>query len=123
MKCTPFYLVPLMRATLTTSVKIDFATYERDGKLLQPSPTPHIIRFFETAEIATAVTTATNSSNVNSISLKMPKFWSQDPKLWFVQVEKQFALINITSSSTKFEHVVANLDNDEAGKVRKMCYY
>lgn len=70
------------------------------------------------AEIATAVTTAINTSNVNSVSLKLPKFWSQDPKMWFVQVEKQFSLKNITSSSTKFDHIVANLDNDVAGKVR-----
>lgn len=69
-------------------------------------------------EIASAVTTALTASQVNSVSLKLPKFWAKDPSLWFAQVEKQFTSKNITTSQTKFDHVVAILEPSIASLVR-----
>lgn len=69
-------------------------------------------------EIATAVTTALTQATVNSVSLKLPQFWPLDPTLWFTQIEKQFDTKRITSSVTKFNHVVAVLEPEIATKVR-----
>lgn len=45
-------------------------------------------------------------------SLKFPPFWSNRPDLWFLQVETQFRIKGITSSSTKYDHLVASLPSD-----------
>lgn len=47
-------------------------------------------------------------STVNK--LKLPPFWKENPNLWFGQVEMSFALNKITSDTTKFRHVVVNID-------------
>jgi len=54
---------------------------------------------------------------VAAVSLKLPKIWPKNIDLWFTQVEAQFALKNITVDETKFNHVVAVLDEDSAQKV------
>ena len=52
-----------------------------------------------------------------AVALKLPKIWPKNIDLWFTQVEAQFALKNITVDETKFNHVVAVLDEDSAQKV------
>ena len=44
---------------------------------------------------------------VSAVSLKLPPLWTEQPELWFVQTEAQFALKKITSSLTTFYHVTA----------------
>lgn len=44
------------------------------------------------------------------VGVKVPPFWPNEPALWFVQLEGQFALANITADATKFYHVISNLD-------------
>ncbi|XP_046975873.1 uncharacterized protein LOC124541975 [Vanessa cardui] len=44
------------------------------------------------------------------VGVKVPPFWPNEPALWFVQLEGQFALSNITADGMKFYHVIANLD-------------
>uniref|UniRef100_A0A6P7GI94 Uncharacterized protein LOC114338493 n=1 Tax=Diabrotica virgifera virgifera TaxID=50390 RepID=A0A6P7GI94_DIAVI len=51
-----------------------------------------------------------NSASVDRISVKIPPFWPNDPETWFLQVENQFTLANITSDATKFNYIVANLE-------------
>lgn len=52
-----------------------------------------------------------NGPNIlNSVSVKVPPFWPEDPALWFAQLEGQFALAGITTDSTKYNYVIANLD-------------
>ncbi|XP_065356395.1 uncharacterized protein LOC135950795 [Calliphora vicina] len=41
---------------------------------------------------------------------KLPHFWSEQPHLWFIQIENIFTLAHITRDETKFSHVIANLD-------------
>lgn len=50
------------------------------------------------------------SDEVCRVGVKVPPFWPNEPALWFVQLEGQFALSNITADVTKFYHVIANLD-------------
>ncbi|XP_059091175.1 uncharacterized protein LOC131886789 [Tigriopus californicus] len=54
---------------------------------------------------------------VDSVSIKLPGFWTSEPILWFVQAESQFALRNITVEDTKYHHVVAALDQSTAKRV------
>lgn len=53
---------------------------------------------------------ASSYSSINSVSVKVPPFWPDEPELWFAQLESQFALANITIDSTKYNYVISNLD-------------
>ncbi|XP_073841482.1 uncharacterized protein [Musca autumnalis] len=43
---------------------------------------------------------------------KLPPFWKENPKLWFMQVEAIFAISGITRDETNFQYVVANIDSN-----------
>ncbi|XP_050500788.1 uncharacterized protein LOC126880776 [Diabrotica virgifera virgifera] len=61
-----------------------------------------------------------NSASVDRISVKIPPFWPNDTEIWFLQVENQFTLANITSDATKFNYIVANLDTAYILEVREI---
>ncbi|XP_075163235.1 uncharacterized protein LOC142235863 [Haematobia irritans] len=46
----------------------------------------------------------------SATSVKIPPFWKQNPKLWFIQVEAAFKVNRITRSETKYDHIIYNLD-------------
>ncbi|GFT17477.1 uncharacterized protein TNCV_4807281 [Trichonephila clavipes] len=46
----------------------------------------------------------------NKVSVKIPPFWEEKPKLWFFQVEAQFPIASISQEETKFNYLVAQLD-------------
>ena len=48
---------------------------------------------------------------IHAISLKLPEFWIDDPKVWFVSAEAQFRSRVITLDTTKFDYVVTTPDN------------
>ena len=56
---------------------------------------------------------------ISAISIKLLPFWSTRPEVWFRQVEAQFQTRKpvITADLTKFNHVIAALDNVTAGEV------
>ena len=54
---------------------------------------------------------------IQAVSLKLPTFWPKQPEVWFTQAEAQFAIRNITADETKFNYVVASLDQDTAGRI------
>ena len=51
------------------------------------------------------------TSDISSISLKLPSFMPNNPKAWFCSVEAQFALKKITSQASKYFYVVSSLDS------------
>jgi hypothetical protein len=57
---------------------------------------------------------------VSAVALKLPAFWIADPEVWFAQAEAQFAsrAPAIVSDDTKYNYVVAALDNTTAAEVR-----
>ncbi|XP_028137513.1 uncharacterized protein LOC114332016 [Diabrotica virgifera virgifera] len=59
-----------------------------------------------------------NSGSVDRISVKILPFWPNDPEIWFLQVENQFTLANITSDATKFNYIVANIETAYISEVR-----
>nr|CAB3260874.1 uncharacterized protein LOC100176143 [Phallusia mammillata] len=38
----------------------------------------------------------------NAVSIKLPTFWAEQPRIWFQQTEAQFALKKITCDQTKY---------------------
>lgn len=51
------------------------------------------------------------SQQTSLISIKIPPFWNNRPDLWFLQIETQFRLKNITASNTKYDYLVASLNS------------
>lgn len=43
---------------------------------------------------------------------KLPPFWKENPKLWFLQIESIFAISGITRDETKFQYIIANIDSN-----------
>lgn len=43
---------------------------------------------------------------------KLPPFWKENPKLWFMQVEFIFSISGISRDDTKFQYVIANMDSN-----------
>lgn len=62
----------------------------------------------------TATSTATQ---IEKVSVKPALFWKADPKIWFLQLEAQFALANRTVASTKFHHIVSAVDSETLSQV------
>ena len=56
---------------------------------------------------------------VQAVTLKLPTFWLSRPAVWFAQVEAQFATREppIDADLTKYNYVVAALDNVAAAEV------
>ena len=56
------------------------------------------------------------SALVAPVAFKLPEFWPQSTELWFSRAEAQFRLKGITVEQTKFDHVIAMLDNKTANQ-------
>ena len=54
---------------------------------------------------------------INAVGLKLPPFWQTDARAWFITVESQFVVRNITTDDTKYHHIVSALDSDTARQV------
>lgn len=53
-----------------------------------------------------------NNAAINHVRIRVPPFWKQDPQLWFLQLEAQFANSNIVTDLTKFNTIVGNVESD-----------
>lgn len=63
-------------------------------------------------------TMSMNESHVFKVGVRVPPFWAEEPEIWFAQVEGQFSMSGITSDSTKFNYVIAHLDNQHSREVK-----
>ena len=61
-----------------------------------------------------------NSVHVDSVAVKLPGFWKDNPRGWFHQAELAFEIRNpaITVSRTKYGHVVTSLDSQASMEVQ-----
>lgn len=72
--------------------------------------------------LAQAIRGCESKPVVNAVALKLPTFWTARPAVWFSQVEAQFATRQppIENDRTKYNYVVAALDNATAGEVEAL---
>ena len=52
-----------------------------------------------------------------AVSVKLPPFWPEKARFWFTIVEANFVTGRITDETTKFYHVVRQLDSETAGRL------
>lgn len=57
------------------------------------------------------------SPKISPHHVKIPPFWPEKPAIWFAQIESQFAIYKITDKTTKFYHILGNLDRQYATEV------
>lgn len=110
------------------SISSDSNDYEND--MTQPETVDELRSQFQTqmqnmrAELDTRVTALQNSTGQSSqifqVSemVKMQPFYENDPELWFIVIESQFAARKITNEKTRYSHVVGNLNCATATKVK-----
>lgn len=61
-----------------------------------------------------------NNAKVEGVAVKLPVFWPEEPEVWFLQVEAQFELAGIKTESTKFYHIISQLDQRYAREVKDL---
>lgn len=59
-------------------------------------------------------TAMANQPELSRVGVRTLPFYTDKPALWFVQLESQFVLANITADSTKFHYALAQLDSATA---------
>lgn len=59
----------------------------------------------------------TSSAASHAVTVKLPPFWPQQPRVWFAQAEAQFELKGITQEGTRYCHLVSALDQEVAARV------
>ncbi|GBP11546.1 hypothetical protein EVAR_70418_1 [Eumeta japonica] len=58
------------------------------------------------------------SNEVCRLTTKIPPFWPEEPIIWFAQVEGQFMNAGITADLTKYNYVIAQLDQTHLREVK-----
>jgi hypothetical protein len=53
---------------------------------------------------------AVNNPQIAKMAPKLPPFWESNPRVWFKQIESNFAIAGITQDTTKYNHVVASIE-------------
>ena len=53
----------------------------------------------------------------HAVTLKLPPFWTTQPRSWFTQAEAQFIIRGIVNDDTKYYYILASLDQDTAARL------
>jgi hypothetical protein len=62
-------------------------------------------------------TNDTTPAEISRVAVRLPPFWPERPDIWFSQAEAQFSMAGISSETTKFCHVISQLDHRYAEEV------
>ena len=57
---------------------------------------------------------------IDRVAVRLPPFWPEDPELWFAQADAQFDLSGITEDTTKFKHILTQLDHKYMKEVKDL---
>lgn len=61
-------------------------------------------------------------SQVSHVAVKIPPLWKSKIKLWFIQVESNFALAKITNDDTKYNHLISCIDAETLSTVSDILF-
>lgn len=64
----------------------------------------------ELQQLRAAIAQNPPPQQVARVSAKIPPFWRNRPKLWFAQVEANFATAGVVNDETKFNTLIASID-------------
>ena len=62
--------------------------------------------------------TEETAATISNVSLRLTEFWTKDATAWFATVEAQFHTRRITSSRSRYHHVVASLNQETCSIIR-----
>lgn len=60
---------------------------------------------------------STTHAQPNTVSLRVPRFWKENPAVWFAQLEAQFENYNVVSERTRYFAVLPELDPELLSQV------
>jgi len=69
---------------------------------------------------ASVVNNASEAPQLARVAVKPPPFWKSDPALWFLQLDAQFKLSNITVDETQYYTAISALDTEVLQSVRNI---
>lgn len=84
----------------------------KTAKLVTPIRTRKKVRFKIDCTMSINENEATERLETHVVNLKLPTFCRTDPRLWFVQIEAQFAIAKIRADDTKFNYVISAIDTE-----------
>jgi hypothetical protein len=64
--------------------------------------------------------TSNSTSEIATVAVRIPSFWSERPASWFTQAEAQFHLAGISNELTKFYRVISQFDKKYVAEVRTL---
>ena len=83
-----------------------------------------LTRLAETiSDLNTSTSQNSRQADVAAVSVNLPEFWPEDPEVWFIRVEAQLRSWSFTQNQTKFDNVVASLDNSTAAEVKAVLLH
>ncbi|XP_011883609.1 PREDICTED: uncharacterized protein LOC105570774 [Vollenhovia emeryi] len=62
----------------------------------------------------------TTEAQIHRVALKIPPFWSDEPELWFAQLESQFTLGEIVQDGTKYAYVLSHVETRHAKEIKDL---
>ncbi|GFQ74774.1 retrovirus-related Pol polyprotein from transposon 17.6 [Trichonephila clavata] len=65
---------------------------------------------------------SSDDSQIARIVVKLPPIWTNNIKLWFVQAESNFALSAITNDQTKYNNIIAAIDQETLSSVSDILF-
>jgi len=57
-------------------------------------------------------------TRISKIAVRIPPFWPEEPELWFMQLEGQFALCGITDDEARYAHVLSKIEPKQAREIK-----
>lgn len=66
---------------------------------------------------STVINGSTPETSLSSVQIRLPAFWSKNPRAWFCQVEAQFHLRRITTQLSRYYHVLSSLPPELADQI------
>ena len=61
-----------------------------------------------------------DADQINAVAVKLPKLWQSKVRSWFAQAEAQFATSGISSSLTKYYHVIKALPESSIKRIPEL---